>query len=215
MNESLPPLSLRAWPRELKRDALAWCAAQPKASLVWRAPLWAFLVWSGVHHLLSTEATDIFALLTFGVHELGHVVFGPLGEFLGIAGGSIAQLAAPLIALWMWVRQRDYFALCVGGYWLASSAFNLANYIADARAQHLELTSLGAALDGSEPIHDWHYLLEHLGLLRFDITLAWMCRGEAALLLLAALAWGGWILWRIWSSPALATRGTTEFKHFP
>ena len=201
MTPRLSALTARPDPHAFVGAARAWCATQSKASLLWRAPLWAWLVWSGARHLLAADATDFFALLTFGVHELGHVAFGLFGEFIGVAGGSLAQLAAPLIALWMFWRQRDYFALCLGGYWLASSAFNLALYIGDARAQRIELVSLAAAFGGGEPIHDWHYLLEHLGLLRFDTFLAGVCRAQAALILVAALAWGGWVLWQIWKSP--------------
>jgi len=183
---------------DLRRDAAQWCQEQSKLSLFWRAPLWAYLVFAGLHHLISPDAGDLFALLTPGVHELGHFLFTWCGEFFYMAGGSLAQIAAPLIALGMFWGQRDFFALAVGGFWLASSAFNLANYIADARAQELELVSPMSALGGGEPIHDWHYLLSHLGLLRFDISLGWLVRAEAALVLIASLAWGGWILWRIW-----------------
>jgi len=54
-----------------------------------------------------------------GVHEFGHILFGFAGQFIAVAGGTIAQLAAPLICAVMFWRQPDYFALTLTGVWLA------------------------------------------------------------------------------------------------
>jgi len=131
----------------------------------------------------------IFSGITFGIHELGHVVFSFLGEFLGVAGGSLAQLLAPAAAGALLLRQRDYCGLAVAAAWLSFSLSELAIYIADARAQQLDLLGLT-----SDPLHDWHYLLSKMGLLKFDGTIAFATRGVGFVILVGSLALGIWLL---------------------
>jgi hypothetical protein len=189
---ALRDLSSAQGRENFKENVLRWCREQSRATLLWRGALWLYLLVAGAKLVWNPAAGDIFGLITFAIHEMGHVLFGFLGTFLAIAGGSIAQLLAPMYALSLFWRQRDYFALSIGGYWLASSSFNLAVYIGDARAQQLELVSPFAF--GDEPIHDWNYLLTHLHILPLDITLSWLVRLAATLLLVASLAWSAWIL---------------------
>ena len=59
--------------------------------------------------------------ITLGVHELGHVLLFWAGSVVSIAGGSLAQIAAPLAAVFLLGRQRDYFGVAVAGAWLSSS----------------------------------------------------------------------------------------------
>jgi len=97
----------------------------------------------------------------FGVHELGHLVFAFFGEFLAVAGGSIAQLLLPIGAMALFYKQKNRFGVAVCGCWLAVSMGQLAIYIADARAESLELVSFSP-----EGGHDWNYLLEQMHLLK-------------------------------------------------
>ena len=41
------------------------------------------------------------------VHEAGHVVFAPFGEFLGVAGGSLLQLIVPAAFVLYFLRTRN------------------------------------------------------------------------------------------------------------
>jgi hypothetical protein len=152
--------------------------------------LLAYLAYVAVRSLNDYEYWTIFAGITLGVHEAGHVVFGPFGEVLAVAGGSIMQLAAPVIVAWLFLRQREYFGISVAFAWLSMSLSNLATYMGDARAQDLPLVSIG----GGDPIHDWHYLLEHFGMLGQDQALARFARFLSVLSLLLAVAWGAWLL---------------------
>jgi len=171
----------------LRRDARAWCSGK---SWIWRAPVLAYLGWAGVRHLRDPLYGSLFAGITLGVHELGHLILGPLGAWPGIAGGSLAQLAVPAAAVWILARQRDYFGIAVGMAWLAFSLFGLATYIGDARARELPLVALTP-----DPIHDWNWMLGRLGLLSADHALAFVCRAAAAVLWAAAMVLGGCLLW--------------------
>jgi hypothetical protein len=103
-----------------------------------------------------------------------------------VAGGTILQLAAPVLSAAMFLRQPDYFAVTVSGAWLATNLYNVAAYMADARAQDLPLVTVG---DGECVIcHDWAYMLGHLGLLSLDTTLAGAVRIQAFFVMWASLA---------------------------
>ncbi|MFI5210889.1 MAG: hypothetical protein ACHQ2E_10630 [Gemmatimonadales bacterium] len=155
--------------------------------------LLAFLAWAGIRQFQDDEFYHIFSGLTLGVHELGHLLFLPFGEVATVAGGSITQVAAPLIAGWLLYRQPDYFGVTVAGAWLASSLVNLSIYVADARALELPLVSIG----GGDVEHDWNFLLDHFNILQYDLRIAGWIRLAAGVLLAASLLAGGWLCWQM------------------
>jgi len=173
--------------RTIAADARAWC--QGRNWLV-RAPLVAWGAWILLHHLRSPDYASFFAGLNLGIHELGHVVFMPLGQTMGVLGGSLAQVLAPLASCLVFLRQRDWFAISFCFLWLGASLFELARYVGDARALELPLVSPF----GGDPIHDWHYLLAGAGLLRWDGTFAMLLRACAAASILVFLAAALWLL---------------------
>jgi hypothetical protein len=183
--------------RDALEDAAEWAKGR------WWVPrllLLAYLAYVAFRHFRDPEYSSfLFGGATFGVHELGHVIFSPLGELLGIAGGSLAQLLAPIlvgIGFLYWQRdgepQRDYFALAVAAFWLAFSLHNLALYVGDARHQDLPLLGMS-----SDPVHDWNYLLGWAGLLAWDQRFAGLIRLAAAGISLLAFLFAGWLLKRM------------------
>ena len=170
-------------------DALAWCVGR---SWVWRAALLAYLVWVGVHHLRDPFYSSLFGGITLGIHELGHLLLSWAGEFLGVAGGSFAQVVAPAAAGWLLYRQRDFFGVAIAGAWEAFSLWNLATYIGDARATELPLVGFVA-----DPIHDWNWLLSKLGILTWDHGLAALTRLLAFSIWIASLVLGFWLCWNM------------------
>jgi hypothetical protein len=157
-----------------------------RAGVAARIALLCFLAWEAVVQLRSPDFEfSIFGGVIFGVHELGHLVFAPFGEFLTVAGGSIAQVALPLAAIALFAKQKDRYAVAVCGVWLAVSLGQLAVYVADARAESLDLVSFSP--EGG--LHDWNYLLERFHLLGKDVELGrsvrvagWTCLALSALL---------------------------------
>ncbi|HRV82761.1 MAG TPA: hypothetical protein P5218_15095, partial [Planctomycetota bacterium] len=110
---------------------------------------------------------------------------------LGVAGGSLFQVLAPMAVIAVFVRQNDLFALTVGGVWWSTSLYGVATYLGDARSQSLPLVSLG----GGDPIHDWNYLLTRMHLLEMDGFLSGVLRVLAFLLMWSSIAWGGYVLY--------------------
>lgn len=116
------------------------------------------------------------------IHETGHLVFGPFGEFFGVAGGTLFQLLMPALFVGYFVRQRDHYAASVALWWVAQNCGHIAVYVADARAQELPLVGGGE--------HDWDYILGRLGLLAHDHGIARGITSLGYVLLLVATAWG-------------------------
>lgn len=166
-----------------------WCKGK---SPWWRAILLIVLGREWIKFLSDPLYYSWFSPLTLGLHELGHLLFRPFGEWLMVAGGSIAQVAAPLIAAALFFRQPDFFAIAVCGGWLSTSLFEMATYMGDASTLEFDVVTIG----GEEPItpNDWRYMLESVGLLLWDQRLAHAVRIVASLVMLASLAFGCWLL---------------------
>jgi hypothetical protein len=169
----------------LLAKAKAWARGR---SPYWRLAVLALLGWDGLRHLRDPEAGGLFAGITFGVHELGHLVFSFFGEFMGVAGGSLNQLLIPIGAGALLYYYNDYFGLSAAGAWLSSSLLDLARYVGDARSFDLDLVGFGG-----DPQHDWAYLLGRFGALQYDTRIANGLRLLALICLLVSLGYGLWL----------------------
>ena len=94
------------------------------------------------------------------IHETGHLVFGPLGEVIGAAGGTMFQLIVPGVFVWYFARRGDRHAATVPLWWIAQNLWNISVYVRDARVQELPLVGGGE--------HDWAFLLGRFGVLAHD-----------------------------------------------
>lgn len=116
------------------------------------------------------------------IHEAGHVLFGlPGNRFLMVAGGTLLQLALPLIFAGHLVFQRDRFGASLCLFWFAESLMYSAVYLGDAKAGKLPLFGVGKVQ------HDWLYLLKTVGLLDSCTEIAFMLHIVASGLLCLAL----------------------------
>ena len=122
--------------------------------------------------------------LDLAIHEAGHPVFSVFGEFIGFAGGTLMQLIFPALFLGYFWRRGDRHAATVMLWWIAQNLWNIARYVADARAEELPLVGGGE--------HDWAYLLGSLGLLQRDHAIAGATHFAGVMLLIVSCVWG-WI----------------------
>lgn len=175
----------------------SWIDECAQGKLWWpRLPLLAWMLWIWYHHWADTDYQPILKGLDMGIHELGHVLFMPLGQFMSIAGGTMLQCLAPAIGVAMFVRQRDPFAIFFAVGWLGTNFFDVATYVADARAMELPLVSPFAG-GGDEITHDWNWLLGRTGLLERDRTIAGLLRLAGHACFALCVAGGTWTLWRM------------------
>lgn len=184
-------LSLRDRIDDLRDDLESWL--DERESWIPRALLLAYLAYGFVRHIADPLYRTWFGGITLAFHEMGHIVFIPFGRTMTIAGGSIMQLLVPLAAaIYLLVKQRDWFGLVVGLMWLSFSMFELATYIGDAAREELPLVSMGGGYH-----HDWSMLLTQWHLLSQCDAIASCVRVLAGIIGLGALALGGYIVVRI------------------
>ncbi len=167
----------------LHDEMTEWCRGR---WWVFRVVLLVWFAYLLVRLLASPAYSPVFHALDLGIHELGHVIWSPLGEFMGFLGGSLTQCVLPLASIYMFYRQRDFFAMafCLG--WFGVNVFDVSVYVADARALALPLVSPF----GGDPMHDWHYLLGRLGILHWDRALGMLLRIGGTLSIVSFLAMG-------------------------
>lgn len=130
-------------------------------------------------------------LLVF--HEAGHVIFMLFGHYITIAGGTLGQLIMPAVLMGALLWRRDPFGAAIGLWLFGVSLLDVAPYVYDAKEPYLVLLGGHTGEDGG---HDWINLLTPLGLREYSQTLGWWVHKLGALVVLASLAWGGWLLWR-------------------
>ena len=93
------------------------------------------------------------------IHEAGHLIFSPFGEFMMIAGGSLFQVIMPALFVGYFLYNAKYYAAALVLFWVGESILNVSVYAGDAVALQLPL------LGGQDSMHDWNYLLSILNLL--------------------------------------------------
>jgi len=172
--------------------------AQRYARLVLAVAL-AWLAFSAFHG--DDGYVPLLGDIDLAIHEFGHMLFMPFGiPFLGrtmvILGGSLTQVAFPLLFVGYFLRKRedgrrrDAFAAMVCIWWSSINLLDVAIYCADSRAGELMLLDglTGKESDG----HDWNNLLTGWGLLEQDTVIARWMRAIAALVCMASLAVAVW-----------------------
>ncbi|MDD2390377.1 MAG: zinc ribbon domain-containing protein [Desulfobacterales bacterium] len=160
-----------------------------------------FFIW-GLKFIFSPlEANyagySFWHLVNLPFHEAGHIFFRPLGRLMTSLGGSIGQLLMPLICLIVFVvKTKDTFAASFSLWWFAENWMDMAPYMNDARS--LSMPLLGGNTGPSSPygFHDWEYILNELGMLRYDHTVASISHNIGITLMIASFIWGGYLLFK-------------------
>jgi hypothetical protein len=168
----------------------------------------AIFIWGLKFIFTPMESNYVFSsfwhLVNLPFHEFGHIVFRPFGRLLTSLGGSIAQVLMPLICIAVFLIQtRDTFAASFALWWTGENFMDLAPYINDARS--LTLPLLGGNTGRTSPygFHDWEFILRETGLLRYGHSLACLAYLAGTILMLCALFWGGYILFKQYKNLAL------------
>jgi hypothetical protein len=154
-----------------------------RAERGWRGALTAGLAVYGLWCGLTPDRFHWPDAIDLPIHETGHLVFGWGGEVLAALGGTLFQLSMPLAFVHHFWRRHDRHAASVALWWVGQNCWNVARYVADARAQELPLVGGGE--------HDWAFLLATWGWLAHDELLARHAR-LLGWLVVAGAIWLGW-----------------------
>ena len=163
-----------ALPRPLDMD--------PRAGRYARLAFLVVLAVYGVASLRSPGDGRLLDGVDLAIHETGHLVFAPFGEFTTALGGTLLQLLLPATFVVYFLRRKERFGAAVCLWWVAQNCWNISVYVADARAQELPLVGGGE--------HDWFYLLSDLRMLDSDLAIGRAVHGAGVLIFVAALALG-------------------------
>jgi len=115
------------------------------------------------------------------IHEAGHIFFSFFGKFIYTLGGTLMQVILPSIIAGFFLRNHYRTGVQVSLLWLGQNFINISVYASDARAQKLPL------LGGHKVYHDWHYLLNETGLLKYDTEIGYFIFGIALLIFIISL----------------------------
>jgi hypothetical protein len=135
------------------------------------------------------------------IHEFGHVLFRPFGEWMMYLGGSLFQCLLPALigVAFIW-KQREPFGAAFCLWWTAENLLDVAPYIGDAKFMALPLT--GEWNDEVAEMHvlrhDWHNILGSLGMINSAPTLASAVHTIGAGLMVLSWLWAGAWLWKTW-----------------
>src|SRR6478672_11019672 len=173
----------------------------------WRPlPRWAVGCWLAFYALFLFQLVHgsgflpMIDLVFVPIHEGGHVLFGYFGHALMIAGGTILQLAVPLVlaGYFCFLRQIAGTVFCL--FCFFEQFLPIATYMADARAQELPLLTVG---NPEFVEHDWFTMFSGLGLLQHDTQIASFVRivGWIGMFSVAA-----WLMWRGLGKPTAGAR---------
>lgn len=142
--------------------------------LIFAAVLTVYFLWIAYAPMYGS----FLDMVDLPIHETGHLIFGIFGEFVGMAGGTLFQLILPAVFLACFWWNEKYFSAAVVLFWVGQSIINVYIYAQDAVTMQLPLVGGG--------IHDWNWMLTHLGLLDSTKLIAGLIRAAGTLTIIAA-----------------------------
>jgi len=175
-------------------EAASWAKGR---NYLARLPFLFWFLYIFIRHMGDPMYSSILGALNLGIHEFGHFVFSPFGFFIGVMGGTLFQLAAPVAGMINFYIQRDYFAITLCFGWLSTSFFDVARYASDARSMSLPLVS---PFGVGNVVHDWNYMLSRMGILRFDWAAGFIFKSFAFASMLICLLSCSWILYEMYKA---------------
>ena len=100
------------------------------------------------------------------IHEAGHLLFLPFGQFMHVLMGSGFQILFPAVFVGYFVLQKDFYSASFCLMWVSFNIFTVSVYAGDAVRMQLPL------LGGDNVEHDWHWILSQLHALQYTDSIA-------------------------------------------
>ncbi|HEY6214920.1 MAG TPA: hypothetical protein VIW45_21655 [Vicinamibacterales bacterium] len=142
----------------------------------------------------DTVGASFLHLINLPIHEAGHILFSPFGDFMTTLGGSLMQVLVPIaFCIAFLTTSWNPFGAAVTAWWAGENLLDVAIYINDARS--LQLMLLGGPADEVEG-HDWEHILQSLNMLHWDHRLGWGAHIAGAIVMIGALGVGAAIAMR-------------------
>ena len=161
-------------------------------------------VWWGFTHaqgpLIKALLDNIFIYLpNYLTHEFSHRFWCALGwQWWCYASGNAVETFVPLVLCILALRLRGgRYLLPILTYWLGTTLYGAGIYAADARASQIPLTSSDMMTNYAPGAvkGDWHYILQPLGLLEYDVIIGKLLIFGGVFCLILAI----YSLWYYWT----------------
>jgi hypothetical protein len=81
---------------------------------------------------IRSDAGQLLDNVDLPIHETGHLIFRPLGEFMMVAGGSFFRLPFPAVFRRVFPLAGKYYSAAIVLLWVGQSILNVWVYAADA-----------------------------------------------------------------------------------
>lgn len=134
-----------------------------KYTIFFTVPLLLYIWYTFYMHLSLATYMSWIDLVDFFIHEFWHIFFGVFwNEFLSVAWWTLLQVIIPFLLLFMFLKQRDYFAVALSYAWLWTNFFYISTYSWDAVKMNLPLVWTWSW----EVIHDWFYMFNKLWIIQ-------------------------------------------------
>jgi len=124
------------------------------------------------------------------IHEGGHLLFGWLGETVGLWGGTLLQLLVPALLAVSFAVRRELPGTVFCTFAFFHSLSGVATYMADALRLELPLVTVGGA--GDEAEHDWVRIFSSLGVLPHAVQIGNFTRLVAWAGMVGTVVWFAW-----------------------
>ena len=195
------PWYLRLW------DRLMDLPERPEpAALAVRAGVLAVMVVWGIKLMAAKVMTaeimySFLHLVDLPIHEFGHLLFRPFGQWMMYLGGSLFQCLLPaLIGVGFIWKMRNPFGAAFCLWWTAENILDVAPYIYDAKLMALPLT--GEWNDEVAELHvlrhDWHNILLPFNAVNSAWTLGNLAHFIGAAVMVLSWVWAAAWLWKAW-----------------
>ena len=167
--------------------------SDPETALVTAGQLFAVIAFAAVclafHWFGEQGWVPLLDSANLALHEAGHPLVSIFSSRATVYGGTLFQLVFPLAAAVHFHRSATPAGVAGAIVWLGENLFNVARYMADARAQELPLVGNGE--------HDWTEIFSRWHVLHLDGRIAGITRGIGLILIAGAVVW----LYRRWRQP--------------
>lgn len=170
----------------------------------WYLPLWLIGLYAYIvlfqFNLVDGQLPFIWLIpysFDFLLHEMAHIFTAFLPAVMTASAGSISELLLGVGLVTMALWQRSYFASMVCFLWLDLACQSAGQYMADAIPQRLPLVSLGGALSGQDPIHDWHFVFGQLHLLDISVFIGDSIRVFGLVTGFFGVTFAAWLIYKM------------------
>ena len=152
----------------------------------------AFAIGAGLFFLLVLRSPAGFVFLVdhgnLLFHEAGLPIVGLVSQRLETYGGTLGQLAFPLILAAVFWKKGQPLSFAGAWIWFFENWLNIARYMADARKLELPLVGGGD--------HDWNTIFARWNILQYDDRIAGAVKTMGWIGMTLACIWVGWRAWR-------------------